>query len=128
VLAATAPFVITTDADLLFSELAHETILAHLTARPDVLHLIQCCDLPEKYSEENVSPFVWSRFELESTLRPRWGMGGMAAFSVDVFHELRGYDERMEVYGGEDNDFAQRVRRSGRPINWIEDKKARIYH
>jgi hypothetical protein len=55
-------------------------------------------------------------------------MGGFAAFTRQKFDELNGYEERMEIWGGEDNDFANRFRRAGYPIRWMSSRETRIFH
>ena len=125
---SSAPYALTTDADIIFAPRSHEIIIDYLRQRPDALHLIQCRDLNADYRAETLIEFDWTSYRDHSSLRPRWGMGGMAAFSRSTFDLIRGYDDRMEIYGGEDNDFALRMRRSGAPLSWIADTEAEIYH
>ena len=97
---------------------------------PSEALVLQCRDLPTGMGSEWVDEHgaQWQTFAESSTLRPRWGMGGMMAVSREAFLDVRGFDERMQIYGGEDLDFAQRVRRAGRRISWIEDPEVRMYH
>jgi len=120
--------ILTTDADILFSPKAHEILLHNLAHMPHSVQIIQCRDLPEGFGSENLSSFDWDKFLTVSTVRPRWGMGGSATFRKSLFFKLHGFDERMTVWGGEDDDFVQRARRSGAVLNWIEDREAQIYH
>lgn len=119
---------ITTDADMLFTPRAHEHILEGLDGDTYSVQLLQCRDLQSDFSSETIQDFDWDAFERNSVLRPRWGMGGMVAFRMEAYEYIRGYDERMEVYGGEDIDFAQRLRRAGYRLNWIDDPACRIFH
>ncbi|MBN1607197.1 MAG: glycosyltransferase [Polyangiaceae bacterium] len=128
VLAAQSEVLVTTDADILFSPQALETIAMHVEYAPQCLHVLQCKDLPEGWGPDRAAEFDWRAFEAESLYRPRWGMGGMAAFRREQFDRIRGYDARMHTYGAEDLDFAERMRRAGMPVNWIDDARARIYH
>lgn len=46
----------------------------------------------------------------------------------DVFERIRGLDERMHTYGGEDIDFATRARRAGQKLLWVDRPDVRMYH
>jgi len=126
--AASAEFIVNTDADILFAPNTLEAVLEHLQSWPRALHLVQCRDLPSELDAKACEDLDWDVFEENAVYRPRWGMGGLAAFHVDLCHAIHGYDERMEHHGSEDNDFGERARRGGHPINWIVRNDARIYH
>lgn len=121
---------ITTDADMLFSPRSLTNVVQRISADENQALVLQCRDLPPKYGADGVNKFGlnWQEFESLSTFRPRWGMGGMIAVSRQAFLDVRGFDERMEIYGGEDMDFAQRIQRSGRRIQWVEDPEVRMFH
>lgn len=120
--------ILTTDADIIFSPASHEILLSNLASMPDSVQIIQCRDLPEGFGSESLAQFDWDRLFRVSAIRPRWGMGGSATFTKALFSRLHGFEERMTVWGGEDNDFVQRARRSGAILNWIGDPEAQIYH
>lgn len=128
VLCAGADVLVTTDADILFAPRALEIILDTVALAPQCLHVVQCQDLPEGWGPEQAAAWDFSELEAQATFRPRWGMGGMAAFRRALFDRIRGYDARMHTYGAEDLDFGERLRRVGAPVNWIDDPEARIYH
>ncbi len=46
----------------------------------------------------------------------------------EVFMRIRGLDERMHTYGGEDIDFATRAKRAGQRLLWVDDERVRMYH
>lgn len=121
-------FILTTDADILFTPEAVGIIGDHLIRDPHAIQLLQCRDLLPDFQIGELESLDWTSCEVNSVFRPRWGMGGMAAFPVEVFELVRGYDERMEIYGGEDIDFANRLRRAGYRLNWIDDRRCRIFH
>lgn len=50
------------------------------------------------------------------------------AIPRDGFMAIRGFDERLHTYGGEDLDFAQRARRAGFKTQWLDDDEIRMYH
>ncbi|WP_181148616.1 MULTISPECIES: glycosyltransferase family 2 protein [unclassified Arthrobacter] len=127
---ATGDLYISTDADMLFAPNTLETVYRWWRASGKSAMFLQCRDLPESVTIEDLSSqhLDWEYLESVSSLRPRWGVGGMMAISRSAFRQMRGLDERMTTYGREDMDFALRARRMGLRMVWVEDKTARIYH
>jgi glycosyltransferase involved in cell wall biosynthesis len=123
--AATSDFLVTTDSDIVFSPTTLPLVVERLRSLPTSIQLVQCRDLPEGVDPAAVT---WDEMRDLSTLRPRWGMGGLAAFSRDTFDRIRGFDERMEVWGAEDRDFVKRAQAFGSPVEWIDDPSAAIFH
>lgn len=123
-------FLVSTDADMIFSPGTFETVGRYLSDDPGLCLLLQCRDLPEGWDQDKVEEtgFDWNTFEAVSELRPRWGMGGLMAVPRAVFETIRGLDERMHTYGGEDIDFATRARRAGQKLLWMDDPAVRMYH
>jgi GT2 family glycosyltransferase len=127
--------VVTTDADVLFAPACYERVYGAVRENPSALYLVQCRDLPASLdlgslvaTWEDRSVDWWMHLEKSSTIRPRWGMGGLMAFSRQRFLELNGYDERMSVWGAEDADLALRFNRMGYPTRWLSNSSTRIYH
>ena len=127
---STGRVLVSTDADMVFSPRSMEIIGRMVLESPSSGLLLQCRDLPAAWTDVEIGErgADWQEFEAVGQRRPRWGMGGMVAVSRDIFLRLRGYDERMRIYGGEDIDFAQRVRRAGARLIWVEDPDVRMYH
>lgn len=125
---AKGDIIVGTDADIIFTPATLRVVAERLSQAPHSVHLVQCRDLDQRYDADTVMPFAWDEFFAHSTLRPRWGMGGLAAVRRDLFDAVRGYDERMAVWGAEDNDFVQRVRGTGAPVCWIQEPEVQIYH
>lgn len=121
---------ISTDADMLFSPKSVEKIANLILNDPDLAVVLQCRDLSQEYNQQSIAErgFLWDEFERYSKLRPRWGMGGMMAVSREAFFQVRGLDERMHTYGGEDIDFTKRIQRAGYRLMWLEDDAVRMYH
>lgn len=119
---------LTTDADIIFAPDTIETAFNFLTAEPNSLVLCQCEDLAEDYTIDKVGQFNWPEIYSNSRNRPRWGMGGLCAFSRDTYDSIRGFEERMTIWGGEDNDFVKRCRQAGRFLHWITGPDVGIYH
>lgn len=127
---AQGDILVSTDADMVFTPTSFERIVEIATQEPKAAFFLQCRDLPEGMDDLWVSenPQAWSAMERASRLRPRWGMGGMMAIRREGFDLIRGFDERLHTYGGEDLDFAQRARRAGYRTFWIDDADVRMYH
>lgn len=127
---ARGKILVSTDADMVFSPKSFQIIGQTLLDDPSLCLLLQCRDLPQDWSDLEVAEagFHWQTFEAVSRLRPRWGMGGMMAVHRDVYTRIRGLDERMHTYGGEDIDFATRAKRAGQRLLWVEDPDVRMYH
>jgi len=127
---STGRILIATDADMLFAPGSMDRIAQFLERSTGCFAVLQCRDLPQRLDTAALSQgeVDWEELERVSRFRPRYGMGGMIAFPRDEFLHLRGFDERMEVYGGEDMDFAQRLQRAGLALVWLDDPRIRMYH
>lgn len=121
---------VTTDADMVFTPKCFHIVSELLQASSGAYYLLQCRDLPEGIDHPAIESgkYSWQELNSISRLRPRWGMGGMIAFSRESYLSVRGLDERMEIYGGEDIDLAKRFGRIGLRRIWIEDSEARMFH
>lgn len=123
---ADTEYVAFTDADIIFGPGLNEGICATLDRNPSAFVLVQCWDLP---------PVPLSRFQAEAadvfaqaTIRPRWGMGGCCAFRKADWLQIGGLDNRLIVWGGEDNDFVKRLRALGLKPIWLTEPSQRIFH
>lgn len=127
---ARGKFVVTTDSDMVFTPSTFPTLLKKLEDNPRCSYILQCRDLPEGIEHEQLlsDSADWQAIDAVSKLRPRWGMGGLIAFHRYAYQEIRGLDERFEVYGGEDLDLAKRLVRAGYKRIWIEDPRIKMYH
>lgn len=129
--ASTGRILISTDADMIFTPNAISGILNRFNATTSRVSILQCKDLPEYMDAEyfaGLDSIDFDQCEAESLFRPRYGMGGMIACTREAYLRARGFDERMHTYGGEDIDFAQRLRKLGYRFDWISDPEIAIYH
>lgn len=124
---STSKFVLTTDADILFTPQTHEKVL-QVAAQENTYALVQCRDLPQSLEPAMLQHLNFSDLERVATLRSREGLGGCACFSRSWIEGIRGYDERMEWWGAEDTDLSLRAKRTGLTLRWVESEDARIYH
>lgn len=122
--------IITTDADMLFTPGAIQYIYDRIISDPKRASILQCLDLPQELNAEYFSDnrIDWSELDQKAVFRPRYGMGGMIACHRSAYLGVRGFDERMHTYGGEDMDFAERLRRFGLKFDWIDHPGVAIYH
>lgn len=127
---AQGEYIVTTDADMVFTPETFPRVLELLESNPSSYFLLQCRDLPEGITHADVlsGNWSWSALENASKLRPRWGMGGLIGFSKAAYTEIRGLDERLQIYGGEDIDLAKRLNRLGLRRIWIDENPVRMYH
>ncbi|GAB4095139.1 hypothetical protein GCM10028787_06140 [Brachybacterium horti] len=128
---AEGDILVSTDADMLFSLRSMQRIVETAREADQCALFLQCRDLPEDMGDEyfaDQQKIDWTFLEEKGRLRPRWGMGGMMAISRRGFEILRGFDERLHTYGGEDLDFAQRARRAGYRTVWVDHPEVRMYH
>lgn len=128
---AEGQLLISTDADMLFSPRSMRRIVETAREAGKCALFLQCRDLPDTMGDDFFAEghgIDWDLLEREGRLRPRWGMGGMMAISAQGFTTIRGFDERLHTYGGEDLDFAQRARRAGYRTVWVDDPDVRMYH
>ncbi|MHA7274496.1 glycosyltransferase [Arthrobacter sp. TMT4-20] len=121
---------VSTDADMIFAPGTLSRISELSSQLANTALLLQCRDLPPWLGCEQIrnSGPDWVELDRLSRLRPRWGMGGMVATSREVFLHQGGYDERMHTYGGEDLDFAERLKRSGTRLVWVDEENVRMFH
>lgn len=128
---AKGDLLISTDADMLFSPGAMRRIVETAREAEHCALFLQCRDLPATMGDDYFASLAhvdWDELERAGRLRPRWGMGGMMAIPSTGYEKIRGFDERLHTYGGEDLDFAQRARRAGYRTVWVDEPEVRMYH
>ena len=128
---ARGDLLISTDADMLFSPGSMQNIVETAREAEHCALFLQCRDLPERMGDDffaSRTEIDWDELERAGRLRPRWGMGGMMAIPAAGYQKIRGFDERLHTYGGEDLDFAQRARRAGYRTVWVDEPGVRMYH
>lgn len=127
---ADGTLLVSTDADMLFLPGSFERIIETAREAEDCALFLQCRDLPPSMGDEyfETTSVNWDLLEQVGRLRPRWGIGGLMTISRQGYLKIRGLDERLHTYGGEDLDIAQRARRAGYRTVWIEDPNVRMYH
>lgn len=131
VLAAANDLVAKTDADILVSPDSRdefESMVADLAAGRIGLGVCQATDLHQSLDVATALSQVLAGGRPLGRLRPKWGQGGLVFFSRDTWDAIGGFDSRFTGWGNEDNDFAERVRRSGQLIRWADNDALQIFH
>ncbi|MCC7492010.1 MAG: glycosyltransferase family 2 protein [Fimbriimonadaceae bacterium] len=119
--APAARYVFPTDVDMVFAPHFLETVIAtHLAVRDRGIVISDALDLPPEavIGEEDHWPEEFAR--LERMGRPRWCLGSGACQSTTRawWERCHGYDERLLLWGYEDDDLLRRARRDGlQPIS-----------
>ncbi len=115
---------------MVFTPKTFGLVVASFERDPNQYMVMQCNDLPAGINHQDIEDgrYEWPELSRIATQRPRWGMGGMIAVPRAAYIAVRGLDERMEIYGGEDIDFARRMRRLGLKLTWMTDPAARMFH
>jgi glycosyltransferase involved in cell wall biosynthesis len=126
--AAETPFVLVSDADIIFASGVYDACIDALKRDPRSCVISQCWDLPPSIGCEQSASLSDRELTILSSVRPRWGMGGCCAFRKEVWEHIRGFDNRLLVWGGEDNDFVNRLRAIGIVPRWLDKADQRIFH
>lgn len=125
------PVIAKTDADIIIareSGPAIDAAVASLMAGEIGSAVVQATDLPEGVSAAEALGATTRELGTIGRLRPRWGQGGLCMFTVADWNEVGGFEARYYGWGNEDNDFADRMRRSGRKVRWLKQDAVRIFH
>lgn len=128
--ASSGGLILATYADMLFTRRALSRTVEQLEQHPHEIVILQCRDLPLGYSHDVVrrEGVDENRFARIGQIRPRWGMGGLVGIRRNLWDRLRGWDERMHTYGGEDVDFGRRAQRMGARIDWLDEPGVAMFH
>jgi glycosyltransferase involved in cell wall biosynthesis len=131
VLSAANDVLAKTDADILIGAASGpelERLCAAIHSGRLGLAMAQATDLPPDLDVASAYDLVRNDREPAGRLRPKWGQGGLVLFGRDTWDAIGGFDSRFTGWGNEDNDFAERVRRSGRRTQWADRQRLTICH
>ena len=125
---ATSNKFIFADADLVFDPRVLKSTVDFLDTHPRSILMFSFRDLPQGIIPEDLLGEIdFEELDRNSLWRPRWGMG-VQAYSRESFETIRGFDNRMKIYGGEDNDIAKRARAHGYRLHWANEPEYGLYH
>ena len=127
--AAKGDWLLFADADMLWSPRSLSRSLELVSQDSNQYLVFQARDLPQEYNGAALAArgYDWDDLEHQASWRPRWGMG-MQLLSAAKFRQVQGLDERMTVWGAEDNDMARRLQAVGLKQHWVNEPDVRVYH
>src|SRR5690606_17290093 len=88
----------------------------------------QAIDLHQSIGPDEALGALRDGRPLPGFLRPKWGQGGLVFFTRDAWRTIGGFDARFTGWGNEDNDFAERMRRAGFRLGWVDRDRLGIHH
>jgi hypothetical protein len=127
------PFVMAMDGDMILAENFVETVIAALrepAAAADRIVLCQSRDLPEDLALPDEPDAIRRAFDTlaaRTTLRARYGTGGIQAMRRSFLVDARGYDEDMRWWGALDTDLVHRAQAAGLEVAWITARTAMLH-
>lgn len=126
---ANGDFIQTDDADILWAPHALERGLKTLQSDPGAFINFQVWDLPEHLTEQvyTAENWAWEDLRNSAVAHSRWGHGLVLA-PRECFASVRGLDERMHTYGGEDLDITRRIRAAGWRQIWAGNSGDELFH
>lgn len=125
------PVVAKADADIVIARESGPGLDAAVAAlrRSEMgLAVVQAIDLAEGTNAKTALLATSDSLAAGGRLRARWGQGGLCMFTAAVWNEIGGFESRYQGWGNEDNDFADRIRRSGHRMRWLKSDAVRIFH
>jgi glycosyltransferase involved in cell wall biosynthesis len=124
------PFLMTMDADMVLSPNFLSVVTECLSTQPPSLVLCRISDLPPQAEVPSTRDDLLRQFEhllRMTSLRPRFGSGGIQAACREFFFRIRGYDEDFAWWGAMDGDLVNRARLAGLDLTWIENRAAMLH-
>ncbi len=131
VLLAKNPVIAKADADVVInpkSRKEFDRIATAVAAGEYGLVMGQVNDLPRGITSLEALEMVRKGTSPGGRLRPKWGQGALVFFSREAWDGIGGFDSRFTGWGNEDNDFAERMRQSGRRIGWADRRQLDFVH
>lgn len=109
------------DADLMLESRVVEAILRRHRKNPKTLITSKVFDLPKGTRLTNIElPKSYKKFgKIED--RKRWGFGALMSARGIWWRRVRGFDERISVWGAEDDDLRKRARLDGLKVVELQD-------
>jgi glycosyltransferase involved in cell wall biosynthesis len=112
---AETPYVITTDADMLYPADFLEEVAQHV--HPDRVLYCATHFLPEGFDDWNHLERYLGQLQRGDDRQ----LGGFQCAPSDVMHRIRGFDEFYRYWGIEDTDLRYRFEALGLEIQWLND-------
>lgn len=119
---ASGKYATTLDIDCIIEPEVMATVLDFHLKYPNSLILNRPCDLPEINLEDIKLPRDYSKLNDLCTYK-RLGYGCLMSASKEWWFKCRGFDERLKIWGGEDDDMMNRAKRDNMKIIMLDTLK-----
>ncbi|MBI5831512.1 MAG: glycosyltransferase [Armatimonadetes bacterium] len=121
-------YILATDIDMLFAPNFVETVLrAHLAFEPAIV-LAQFMDLDRDALEGGLDPVTdFARLQAAAEWVGEHATGPCLSVSREWVERVRGFDERMVLWGYMDQDFSERALRDGLRGVWIHEQATMLH-
>jgi glycosyltransferase involved in cell wall biosynthesis len=119
--AATADYVLCTDADMIFApNFLPVALAAHERTAGRAFVVCKCHDLPPSVPLRQWRERDFDELSAQASVRCTFGTGACQSASRSFFERVRGYDEKYLFWGKEDTDMLVRATHCGLTLTWIE--------
>jgi glycosyltransferase involved in cell wall biosynthesis len=126
--AATARYVLCTDADIIFApNFLPAALAAHERTAGRGFVVCKCHDLPASIPLRLWSERDFDELGAQASLRHTFGTGACQSARRSFFERVRGYDEKYLFWGKEDTDMLVRANHCGLALTWIEGETKMLH-
>ena len=119
-------FTMFTDVDYIFAPNFLECIMPSMSSKR--ILLCRTTDSPKGLDLTNYDVSQFYEIEKLCRLHPKYGEGACQLSNTGWFKKCGGYDERMKMWGGMDNDIPRRAVKSGKKKIWIKNCAIHQWH
>jgi len=118
-------YVMTTDVDMLFGKDFMKTLMATVTPNTfvDSRTMYWKSAFVNKIHKGELDPYNSIEDCKRGRIKKRTSAGGCQCMHIDNWHKVRGFDERYEGWGSEDQDLITRVKKAGIKIEWMGENR-----
>lgn len=125
---ATTPYVMTTDADILFAKDFVDTVIKNLSPEEFIESRTFYLKpgVTQRIHNGELNPFINLDACKIGRIKKRTTPGGCQCGHKDIWGKVRGYDERYLGWGSEDVDLLARVTKAGYKVKWLGESSESI--
>ena len=120
---AEGEYIMTSDIDLIYSRDFIKDVF--LNIEPNVELHSNAYKLPKNFTK-------WDKLDTKANLKlPNRNLTALGMVQVvlkGTLNEIRGFDEYYRIWGAEDEDLTQRLRKKGLFIKWLDLKRTPVFH
>jgi len=127
----TAPYRASTDVDMLFARDFVSEVVANLA--PDIMIESRTMYWKKGVADQiyggKLDPYNDINACKLNRIKKRTSAGGFQCMHIDSWNKIRGFDERYQVWGSEDQDLLLRAVMAGIKVKWMgENGDIRLFH